>query len=422
MRFIPLKKSVAVLLISTLIGAQFSFMCEASEFTKAELGEKYSAKTEYWKLAFGDGIINSDIDKEDYQQYMTEIDDDGVGNDGICYGEQYAGKTIIVINPNLIQECGTQLYYPHGEFEYADGMYYVKKQDGTAMILRPNHDYLNEKGIEKLTIPEKLDGLTVTEIGECAFQVLRGYVPSIREISVPDTVVKVRGYAFYDAFGMETGCKINIPNHIEYMGKLSYGGLGYALGENVTLPETLEYYCYCALTDTIIQELTLPESAVFVEFGRANYLKPDADQGTVRASVWFPNYISVDDKYYNANNLEKVRQTRSFEAMLEMEQSGEQYLDNDDYIPVPFADIPEIETSIKKVSMAAETSKRTGSGDINVDGEIDVQDAVLLARFLVEDADARVSEIGKKNADIDGDGKRTTNDVTVLLRKIAKLE
>lgn len=61
-------------------------------------------------------------------------------------------------------------------------------------------------------------------------------------------------------------------------------------------------------------------------------------------------------------------------------------------------------------------------GDVNTDTETDVRDAVLLSRFLAEDADAVLSQIGKKNADMDGDGERTTNDVTVLLRKIAKLE
>ena len=62
------------------------------------------------------------------------------------------------------------------------------------------------------------------------------------------------------------------------------------------------------------------------------------------------------------------------------------------------------------------------TGDINIDAEIDVSDAVLLARFLAEDTDAEITEIGMGNADADGDGTKTLADVTKILRKIAFLE
>lgn len=59
-------------------------------------------------------------------------------------------------------------------------------------------------------------------------------------------------------------------------------------------------------------------------------------------------------------------------------------------------------------------------GDVDCNGERDVSDVVLLARLLVEDRDAIVSEQGRRNADCDADGKTTPDDTVLLLRFIAK--
>ena len=61
-------------------------------------------------------------------------------------------------------------------------------------------------------------------------------------------------------------------------------------------------------------------------------------------------------------------------------------------------------------------------GDANCDGTIDVTDAVLLARFCTEDRTAVINEQGKLNADINRDGNLTPDDVTDILRRIAKLD
>ena len=60
-------------------------------------------------------------------------------------------------------------------------------------------------------------------------------------------------------------------------------------------------------------------------------------------------------------------------------------------------------------------------GDVNCDEKVDVSDAVLLARFVAEDAEANVTEVGKKNAETDGNAGITGDDVIMILRVIAKL-
>ena len=61
-------------------------------------------------------------------------------------------------------------------------------------------------------------------------------------------------------------------------------------------------------------------------------------------------------------------------------------------------------------------------GDVNCSGGVDVADAVLLARFCTEDSTAVITDQGKQNADVNGSGNIEPDDVTAILRKIAKLE
>lgn len=61
-------------------------------------------------------------------------------------------------------------------------------------------------------------------------------------------------------------------------------------------------------------------------------------------------------------------------------------------------------------------------GDANCDNNVDVADAVLVARFVAEDNEADISEQGKQNADMNRDGNLTGDDVIAILRKIAKLD
>ncbi len=60
-------------------------------------------------------------------------------------------------------------------------------------------------------------------------------------------------------------------------------------------------------------------------------------------------------------------------------------------------------------------------GNVNCKEGTDVSDAVLLARFVAEDTDANITAEGKQNADVNGDGKLTSDDVIAILRIIAKL-
>ncbi len=60
-------------------------------------------------------------------------------------------------------------------------------------------------------------------------------------------------------------------------------------------------------------------------------------------------------------------------------------------------------------------------GDVNLSGNTDVSDAVLLARFLAEDKSAEVTAQGRENADCNRSGKPDPEDVILILKYIAKM-
>ncbi len=67
----------------------------------------------------------------------------------------------------------------------------------------------------------------------------------------------------------------------------------------------------------------------------------------------------------------------------------------------------------------AEDTASVRPGDANTDGFVDVADAVLGARFSAEDKDAKLTDQGRKNGDVNGDGEFDGEDVAQILEYIA---
>ena len=59
-------------------------------------------------------------------------------------------------------------------------------------------------------------------------------------------------------------------------------------------------------------------------------------------------------------------------------------------------------------------------GDVNCDSSVDVADAVLICRFAVADAEAKITDQGRKQADVNHDGTVDAKDSEKLVQYIAK--
>lgn len=90
--------------------------------------------------------------------------------------------------------------------------------------------------------------------------------------------------------------------------------------------------------------------------------------------------------------------------------------------------VPVVETTAELVETttepaATETTPAVSGklGDVDESGEVDVSDAVLLARYCVEDKEAIISDQGLVLADVNKDGKPTNDDVTLIVKFVANL-
>lgn len=74
--------------------------------------------------------------------------------------------------------------------------------------------------------------------------------------------------------------------------------------------------------------------------------------------------------------------------------------------------------SVTETPTSSETAEETKAeslklGDINLDGDVIIADAILLNKYLV--GSVTLSEASQKNADCDKDGKLTSSDTLVIL-------
>ena len=111
-----------------------------------------------------------------------------------------ASLTLLALS--LLAACAK--YEPEENFEvHSTGKETaITKYNGTAMVVK---------------IPPKIDGRTVTEIGNEAFRDCTG----IAEVTIPKSVTKIGEGAFFSCTGLT---KVTIPNSVTKIGKLAFYG------------------------------------------------------------------------------------------------------------------------------------------------------------------------------------------------------
>ncbi|MBR5372785.1 MAG: glycoside hydrolase family 9 protein [Oscillospiraceae bacterium] len=80
-------------------------------------------------------------------------------------------------------------------------------------------------------------------------------------------------------------------------------------------------------------------------------------------------------------------------------------------------------TTATTATSASGEAKNTATmlGDVNCDKNITVADAVLLSRIVAEDTSAKISDEGKANAEVTGDGTVDSDDVVKILKALVGL-
>ena len=163
----------------------------------------------------------------------------------------------------------------------ADDYLYTEKYDGITL------DKYARKDAAIVKVPEKIDGISVTSIGEKCFEDHN----EIEEVILPDTVRAIR----YNGFkGCTKLSRINIPSSLEVVGGWAFAHTGL---REMIFTDKLKKLEYGAFNTCIkLEKVVLPETIVFL------------DQDTFRScsrltSVTIPSKdIDIDIKAFDENS------------------------------------------------------------------------------------------------------------------------
>ena len=186
----------------------------------------------------------------------------------------------------------------YGDFEYS------VRDDGTVEIT----DYSGSA--EKVDIPEKIDGKSVTSIGDYAFY----YCSSLTSVTIPNSVTSIGEYAFGDCANLTN---ITIPNSVTSICKGAFidctsltsikipNSVTRILRDafrdctnltSVTLPESLTYIGSAFEGCTSLTSITIPNSVTYVD---AYAFAGCTSLTEIKVAVENPNYVSVNGVLYN---------------------------------------------------------------------------------------------------------------------------
>ena len=139
-----------------------------------------------------------------------------------------------------------------------------------------------------------------------------------------------------------------------------------------------------------------------------------------KATVEFDGTLQTEDK----EDVEAVVADGKIELQKWWDASEKQESDIEDVITADYTKVEvvyEYTGGEQPPETTAPEKTETLWGDADCSKQVDVSDAVLVARLSAEDKNAKITAQGKKNADVSHDGNLTTDDSLLILKYISKL-
>ena len=258
---------------------------------------------------------------------------------------------------------------------------------------------------ESVIIPDKIDGMPVTEILPYVF-----FESQITSIKLPDSLETIGECAFMFCENLKN---IEIPESVKYICENAFNSCTAAESITILNPECEIYDSYLTMyqfTGTIYgyENSTAQEYAEKYEY---NFSAIDAEPEVTTPEVTTAVTTSEDV----VTTVSQTEMTTPEETQVSQ-------------IETSVSQVTTSEAAITTVSVVTtpEITKRTDEhgnivitvGDVNDDGRVSALDAAIIARKLAE---GRSSDLNKWAADYNGDGKVTALDCAEIARFLAKL-
>ena len=320
-----------------------------------------------------------------------------------------------------------------------EGLYYNVTDTGEIEIARC-YEY-----VRKVNIPIEIDGKFVTSIGKEAFSNCTG----LTEITIPDSVTSIGECVFSGCTGLT---EITISDSVKYIGEEAFKDCTNLksitfLGSKTGIKEGAFSNCDADIKftteDTYGQEGEVVSVATNVTQLTVKHKEGKIPAGAYKdgkrlKEVTLEEGITLieDDAFANCDNLEKIVIPKSvtgihymaftYDTKLTMygykDTYAERYAEmfGFPFVALDDSDTPPVTTTT--TTSTTETTTTTAApitgglvcGDINLDGRVDITDAVLLNKFC--SGAITLDDTAKKNADCNGDGEPGSGDAVVLLQ------
>lgn len=241
---------------------------------------------------------------QDLQQVILPEGLKEIGHHAFSENEQLANTTLTI--PKSVEKMELRI----GQFKKVvfpsqfteqiaktsgDFYYQVFKNNGKSEVRIT--DYKRQTSKTTLTVPAKIDGLPVTEIGFAAFTEenrfnTAGIVSPVRKVILPDSIRKIDDYAFYTFTGRENGIELTLPSSLQSIGK--YAFFYNSIKGTLTLPKSLKTIGEGAFMSNRISTVSIPD-------GLTKISEKAFWENEIKA-LTIPKSVTAIERYAFANN------------------------------------------------------------------------------------------------------------------------
>ena len=364
---------------------------------------------------------------------LTEIGS-FVFQDTAWLADRRAENPLVIVNGIVIDgfTCKGVVQIPDGVTEIAYSAF-EKNPEMTELVIADSVQKLGFRAfseceaLEKVVIPKQITSVTdyaffncdnlehvVMEEGVTA--ICAGAFSScdrLADIVIPETVNRIETYALRTTPWMEKQQKENplvIINHILVDGTCCKG--------DVVIPEDVVWlspYVFYSFDECHIRSVVIPDGITEIPYCAFN-------QCQELTSVTIPDTV----EHIDARAFSDCTQLREITIPSSVREFGHSVFSGTDLTIKGYtgsaaeAYAEEYEIPFVAIGSAVPGQTEPRCGDANTDGSFDIADAVLASRYIVADADAVLTDAGRLNADVTGDGAIQPDDVTMMLQRIAK--